>query len=121
MGANMARRLKDCGYSVTAVLDVNTQAAADLAAELGCKACTKLADVTAAADVIFTVVTNDAAMRAIYFNAGVNLLAGAQGKIFINCATLSPSMHRVLEKRAAKAAISAAVMSPPRRMTSSPL
>lgn len=94
MGANMARRLKDCGYSVTAVLDVNTQAAADLASELGCKACTKLADVTAAADVIFTVVTNDAAMRAIYFNAGDNLLAGAQGKIFINCATLSPAIFR---------------------------
>ena len=40
MGANMARRLKDCGYSVTAVMDVNAQAAAELAAELGCKACT---------------------------------------------------------------------------------
>lgn len=65
MGANMARRLKETGYSVTAVLDVNTQAAADLAAELGCQACTKLADVTAAADVIFTVVTNDASMRGI--------------------------------------------------------
>ena len=52
MGANLARRLKDCGYNITAVLDVNTQAAADLAAELGCTACTRLADVTAAADVI---------------------------------------------------------------------
>jgi 3-hydroxyisobutyrate dehydrogenase len=103
MGANMARRLKDCGYSVTAVLDVNTQAAADLAAELGCKACSKLADVTAAADVIFTVVTNDAAMRAIYFNAGDNLLAGAQGKIFINCATLSPAIFREVHAAAKKA------------------
>jgi len=103
MGANMARRLKDCGYSVTAVLDVNTQAAADLAAELGCKACTKLADATAAADVIFTVVTNDAAMRAIYFNAGDNLLAGAQGKIFINCATLSPAIFREVYAAAKKA------------------
>ena len=103
MGANMARRLKDCGYSVTAVLDVNTQAAADLAAELGCKACTKLADVTAAADVIFTVVTNDAAMRAIYFNAADNLLAGAQGKIFINCATLSPAIFREVYAAAKKA------------------
>ncbi len=103
MGANMARRLKDCGFSVTAVLDVNTQAAADLAAELGCKACTKLADVTAAADVIFTVVTNDAAMRAIYFNAGDNLLAGAQGKIFINCATLSPAIFREVYAAAKKA------------------
>jgi len=103
MGANMARRLKDCGYSVTAVLDVNTQAAADLAAELGCKACTKLADVTAAADVIFTVVTNDAAMRAIYFNAADNLLTGAQGKIFINCATLSPAIFREVYDSAKKA------------------
>ena len=103
MGANMARRLKDCGFSVTAVLDVNTQAAADLAAELGCKACTKLVDVTAAADVIFTVVTNDAAMRAIYFNAGDNLLAGAQGKIFINCATLSPAIFREVYAAAKKA------------------
>ena len=103
MGANMARRLKECGYSVTAVLDVNAQAAADLAAELGCKACTKLADVTAAADVIFTVVTNDAAMRAIYFNAADNLLTAAQGKIFINCATLSPAIFREVYDAAKKA------------------
>jgi 3-hydroxyisobutyrate dehydrogenase len=103
MGANMARRLKDCGYSVTAVMDVNAQAAADLAAELGCKACTKLADVTAAADVIFTVITNDVAMRAIYFNAGDNLLVNAKGKIFVNCATLSPTVFREVFDAAKKA------------------
>ncbi len=103
MGANMARRLKECGYSVTAVLDVNAPAAAELAAELGCKACTKLADVTAAADVIFTVITNDAAMRSIYFGAGDNLLLGAAGKIFINCATLSPAMFREVYEAAKKA------------------
>ncbi len=103
MGANMARRLKDCGYSVTAVMDVNAQAAADLATELDCKACTKLADVTAAADVIFTVITNDTAMRAIYFNAGDNLLVNAKGKIFVNCATLSPSVFREVFDAAKKA------------------
>ena len=94
MGANMARRLKDCGYNISAVLDVNTQAAADLAAELGCQACTHLADVTAAADVIFTVVTNDAAMRGIFLSDGDSLLTNANGKIFVNCATLSPAIHR---------------------------
>ena len=104
MGANMARRLKECGYSVTAVLHVHAQAASDLAAELGCQACTKLAEVTAAADVIFTVITNDAAMRAIYFDAADNLLMkNASGKIFINCATLSPAMFREVHA-AAKAA-----------------
>ncbi|MFN7560443.1 MAG: NAD(P)-dependent oxidoreductase [Prosthecobacter sp.] len=103
MGANMARRLKECGYNVTAVLDVNAPAAAELADELGCKAFTRLAEVTAAADVIFTVITNDAAMRSIYFGAGDNLLTGAAGKIFVNCATLSPAVFREVYDAAKKA------------------
>jgi Icc-related predicted phosphoesterase len=52
MGANMARRLKDCGHSVTAVFDSRPGAAAELAAELQCAAPDTLAGVTAAADVI---------------------------------------------------------------------
>ena len=94
MGANVARRLKDCGYTITAVYDVNRPAAAELATELGCEACDTLKQVVAAAEVIFTVVTNDAAMRSIFYGEGDNLLTSAQGKIFINCATLSPSIHR---------------------------
>ena len=103
MGANMARRLKDCGYSVTAVYDVNREAASALATELGAKACDKLADVTAAADVIFTVVTNDDSMRAIFFGSGDSLLANSKGKIFVNCATLSPAIHREVYAAAEKA------------------
>lgn len=103
MGANMARRLKDCGYNVTAVLDVNAAAAAALAEELGCRACTKLADITAAAEVIFTVITNDEAMRSIYFGAEDHLLTGAAGKIFVNCATLSPAVFREVHAAARKA------------------
>jgi len=102
MGANMARRLKDCGYTVSAVHDVNRAAADSLAAELGCAAPATLAEVTAAADVIFTVVTNDAAMRSIFFDAGDNLFTGSAGKIFINCATLSPAIHRELYDAAKK-------------------
>ncbi len=102
MGANMARRLKDCGYTVAAVYDVNREAASALAAELGAKDCTNLSDVTAAADVIFTVVTNDAAMRSIFFGADDNLFTGAAGKIFINCATLSPAIHREVYEAANK-------------------
>ncbi len=33
MGANMARRLKDCGYTISAANDVNKEAAAALAEE----------------------------------------------------------------------------------------
>ena len=35
MGANMARRLKDVGYTVSAVYDVDHARARELAAELG--------------------------------------------------------------------------------------
>ncbi|MBP7948629.1 MAG: NAD(P)-dependent oxidoreductase [Verrucomicrobiales bacterium] len=100
MGANMARRVREVGCSVTAVHDVNRAAAQELAAEIGAKACDNLAEVTAAADVIFTVVTNDPAMRSIFFGAGDNLLNGAAGRTFINCATLSPALHIEVEKAA---------------------
>ncbi len=38
MGANMARRLKDREFHITAVYDTNRAAATSLAAELGCAA-----------------------------------------------------------------------------------
>ena len=101
MGANMARHLNDCGYNITAVNDVNQEAAAELAVELGAKHCKSLAELTAAADIIFTVVTNDNAMRSIFMGEGDNLLTGAEGKTFINCATLSPG----IQKEVANAAI----------------
>ena len=95
MGANMARHLQlDCGHDVTAVYDVNKEASAEIAGELGAKDCATLAEVTAAAEIIFTVVTNDAAMRAIFLQDGDNLLADSSGKTFVNCATLSPGIHK---------------------------
>jgi 3-hydroxyisobutyrate dehydrogenase len=103
MGANMARRLKDTGYNVTAVYDVHAPAAAELAKEIGAKHATKLADVTAAADVIFTVVTDDAAQLGVFAESGDSLLTNAQGKVFVNCATITPKTHVEVERRAKKA------------------
>lgn len=103
MGANMARRLKDRKFHVTAVYDTNRTAATALASELGCAACQDLSEVTAESDVIFTVVTDDAAMREIFSGSGDNLLVNARGKLFVNCATLSPQIHVDVEQRAAKA------------------
>ena len=100
MGANMARRLKDCGYAVTAVYDAQAPTAATLAIELGATHATRLADVTAAADVVFTVITDDAAQLAVFATNGDSLLTGAKGKIFVNCATIAPATHVEVEKRA---------------------
>ena len=100
MGANMARRLNDVGYPVAAVYDTRREAARELAAELGCEAPESLARVTELADVIVTVVTDDAAMRAIYATAGDSLLANAEGKIFVNSATITPGVHVEVERLA---------------------
>jgi 3-hydroxyisobutyrate dehydrogenase len=103
MGANMARRLKDRQFHITAVYDTNRAAATSLATELGCAAAQDLSEVTAASDVIFTVVTDDNAMRTVFAGTGDNLLVNARGKLFINCATISPQVHVDVEKLAHRA------------------
>lgn len=94
MGANMARRLKDTGHTVSAVYDVKHELAQSLATELGCGAPRTLAETAASADLVITVVTDDAAMRGIFANAGDSLLTNASGKVFVNCATVSPAVHQ---------------------------
>ena len=97
MGTNMALRLHDCGYQIASVYDTNMHMAMVTADRTGSSVAPNLAAVTASADVIFTVVTDDAAMSAIYLSDGDNLLMGAAGKLFINCATLSPAIHRRID------------------------
>ena len=97
MGANMARRLKDQGFSVTALYDVHSGSAERIAAELGAINCDTLAAVTAAAEVVITVVTDDEAQRQLFCQEEDNLLIGASGRLFINCATVTPALHREIE------------------------
>jgi len=100
MGSNMARRLKESGYPIAAVYDVNTAVAQALAQELGCESCADLRQVTKLSDVVITVVTDDKAMKKIYTGG---LLSRAKGKLFINCATITPSVHVWVESKAEKA------------------
>ncbi|HWH72196.1 MAG TPA: NAD(P)-dependent oxidoreductase [Candidatus Sulfotelmatobacter sp.] len=100
MGANMARRLKECGYDIPVVYDASVGTAQALARELGSQVTQELAQVTALSDVIFTVVSDDQAMKQI-FKGG--LLRRARGKLFINCATLTPEVHVWAETKAEKA------------------
>lgn len=103
MGGNIARHLKDEGYTLTAVYDVNREAARALAHELGCEVAETLARVTELSNTVITVVSDDNAMRTIYADDGSDsLLEGAQGRIFINCATVTPSVHVEVERLAEK-------------------
>jgi 3-hydroxyisobutyrate dehydrogenase len=60
----------------------------------------ELKQVTRLCDVIFTVVTDDKAMKQI-FSGG--LLNRSRGKLFINCATITPEVHVWAEAKAEKA------------------
>jgi 3-hydroxyisobutyrate dehydrogenase-like beta-hydroxyacid dehydrogenase len=98
MGANMARRLRDRQETVVAVYDKDLTRAADLATELGCEAAATPARVAELAGIIFTVVSDDAAMRHIFSLAGMeSLLRHAEDRLFVNCATLSPTVHAEVE------------------------
>ena len=107
MGANIARRLHDAGYTIAAVSDIAPARASDLAAELRSTTPGTLAGVTAVSDVVITVVTDDAAMREIFASSGDSLLAGAQGRVFINCATITPDVHVEVDALARSAGASA--------------
>jgi 3-hydroxyisobutyrate dehydrogenase len=98
MGANIARRLHEVGYPITAIYDARPQAALEVGRELGAQVSSTLAGVTERADVIITVVTDDNAMRTIFATTGDSLLAGSKGRLFINCATISPQVHVDIEK-----------------------
>jgi 3-hydroxyisobutyrate dehydrogenase len=102
MGANLARRLHDVGYSIVALYDVRPEPAAEVAAETGGEVTSSLARVTELADVVVTVVSDDAAMYQIFAPHGDSLLNNARGRVFLNCATVSPQVHRDVERMVAQ-------------------
>jgi len=106
MGANMARHLNDEGFTISAVYDVQRDIAESLAGELDCQAPDSLAAVTAASDVVITVVTDDSSMRDVFSESGDSLLNDAAGTTFINCATITPQVHVDVEALAEAAGAS---------------
>ena len=99
MGANMARRLHDQGYRITAVQDRDPPVAQALAHELDCEAVATPARVAEVSQAIVTVVSDDTAMRAIYAEeTPSSLLTFAKDRLFINCATITPSVHVEIEE-----------------------
>jgi 3-hydroxyisobutyrate dehydrogenase-like beta-hydroxyacid dehydrogenase len=94
----MALHLKDRGVSIVAIHDRDQATATRLATELGCEATASAAKVAELASIIFTVVPDDAAMREIFSTTGTeSLLRHAKDRLFVNCATLSPSVHIEVE------------------------
>ena len=98
MGANMARRLLDQGYMVTAVYDIDGERSRALADELRCEAAASPARIAERSNTVITVVTDDSAMEHIYADAKPDsLMRHAKGRLFLNCATVSPQVHVEIE------------------------
>jgi 3-hydroxyisobutyrate dehydrogenase-like beta-hydroxyacid dehydrogenase len=99
MGANMARRLDECGYRIVAVHDRRTANMESLAHELGCEAAISPARVAELSDTVITVVSDDVATREIFGERdSSSLLSHAKNRLFINCATITPAIHAEVEQ-----------------------
>ena len=94
----MALRLNDVGYPIAAVFDTHRPFAQATAEATGAAVAGTLRDVAERSDWIITVVTDDAATRSIFADGPDSLLAAAANKVFINCATITPSLHAEIEK-----------------------
>ena len=95
----MARRLKDKGYRIAAVHDRNSDTGETLAREVGCEPAATPARVAEVSNAVITVVSDDVAMREIYAEGdSISLLAHAKGRLFINCATITPTVHIEVER-----------------------
>ena len=99
MGSRVAKRLLDAGHTVTGYN--RTKSKAQWLIDAGMKWAGSPRAVAESADIIFSMVTNTAALQAIAFgNEGV--LAGlSRGKIFIEMSTVSPAASREIAQQVA--------------------
>ncbi|MUT67557.1 NAD(P)-dependent oxidoreductase [Paenibacillus sp. NEAU-GSW1] len=100
MGLGMAANLLRKGYDVT-VFNRTPGKAGELAA-LGAKEASSPAVIAASSDIVITMISNDDAIRAVYF--GENGIIGAlrSGATVIDSSTISPELARELAASAAE-------------------
>lgn len=101
MGSGMARRLLGAGFPLT-VYNRNPERAAPLAAE-GAHSAASPREAASRADVVLSMVADDAASRAVW-QGGNGALAGvARGTVLVECSTLTVEWIEELAKEAAAA------------------
>jgi 3-hydroxyisobutyrate dehydrogenase-like beta-hydroxyacid dehydrogenase len=109
MGSRLARRLLDAGYTVTGYN--RTAAKAHALVDAGMRLAATPREAAAASDVVFTMVTDDAALRAIAFGADGVVAGLRRGATLVDMSTVSPGVTR--EIGAAVAARGAAMLDAP--------
>lgn len=94
MGRRMAGRLWDAGYEL--IVCNRSQAAIKefLGAHTGAVSAATAADVAREADIVFTMLSDPAAVRAVVLEPESGLLAGASGKLWVDASTVDPAFSR---------------------------
>jgi 3-hydroxyisobutyrate dehydrogenase len=102
MGVPMVKNLVKAGYEVT-VYNRTKEKATDLQAEIGVKVADQPADLLPDADVIISMLTNDAAVKEVYnAESGIFNAAGDKKAILIDMSTVSPETTKELAAIASK-------------------
>ncbi|MBW5470769.1 NAD-binding protein [Brevibacillus formosus] len=103
MGIPMASNLLAAGYDVR-VWNRTPGKAAPLVA-LGAKETATLSELVAQSDVLFTMVSDDDAVKAIYTDSDGLLSLPVQGKLAVDMSTISPYTSRFLSEQAKQAGL----------------
>ncbi len=103
MGNGMAQSLRRAGYA-PGVFDVRMDLAKAFAKDGG-TACTSLAELGKACDVVVSVVVNAAQTEAVLFGVDSCAAAMRPGSVFVMCSTVDPNWSVALEERLAKLGI----------------
>jgi 3-hydroxyisobutyrate dehydrogenase len=101
MGSGMARRLLGAGFPLS-VYNRNPERAAPLAAE-GAHAAASPREAAARADVVLTMVADDAAARAVWLGEQGALAGAARGAVLVECSTVTVEWIEELARAAAAA------------------
>lgn len=97
MGGEMVNRLLDKGHSVTGYN--RTKSKADWLLQKGMKWANSPREVVAVSDVVFSMVTNSAALQAIVEGSDGILAGLAPGKLYADISTVSPEYSRTVAQK----------------------
>jgi 3-hydroxyisobutyrate dehydrogenase-like beta-hydroxyacid dehydrogenase len=92
MGSRLSRRLLEAGYPVTGYN--RTASKAQPLVDAGMRLAVTPRDAAAAADVVFTMVSDDEALRAVMGGADGVLAGLRRGAVFVEMSTVSPEVTR---------------------------
>ena len=106
MGAPMTQRLAEANPGNMIVYDVDASRRDEIARQSGAAAAGSIAEIAAAADVLFSCVPDNRVLRQVYLGDGGVAPAVRPGTITIDCSTVGPDATREVHAKLAGRGVS---------------